>query len=333
MRHNGVAGCHPRFQFWAMIRTTKRYCLAAAVSLLAGLPASLPAQEGAVFHSNSRLVVLHATVLDKTGRLVTDLPKTAFQIYENGVAQELKVFRREDAPVSIGLVIDDSGSMADKRQKVAAAALAFAKASHPDDEVFVIHFNENTYLDMDFTHDHARLEQGLKTFNTHGITAMREAIRLAIAHLEDRAAEDKKVLVVVTDGEDNASQVSRDYLVKAAQQSGVLLYAIGILSEVNDDESRRAKRELDALTEATGGQAYYLNDVAEADQTARAIAHDIRNQYTLAYSPSNQDLDGTFRKIDVTAADPRKLSVRTRSGYWANGTAAATNQPPPSPGQ
>lgn len=316
-----------------MIRISKQHLLAATLSVLAGLTAPLAAQDGAVFRSDSRLVVLHATVLDQAGHLVTDLPKGAFHIHENGVPQELKIFRREDAPVSIGLIIDDSGSMTNKRQKVAAAALAFAKASHPDDEVFVIHFNENAYLDMDFTHDHTRLEEGLRTFNTHGTTAMREAVRIAIEHLEHKAAEDKKVLIVITDGEDNVSQVSRDHLVKAAQQSGVLIYAIGILSEVNDDETHRAKLELDALTEATGGQAYYLNDVAEADDTARAIAHDIRNQYTLAYSPSNQDLDDTFRKIDVVAAGPQKLSVRTRSGYWANGTAAAKNQPPPSPGQ
>ena len=233
--------------------------------------------------------------LDQEGHLVTDLPQSAFHVFENGVEQEIKLFRREDAPVSIGLVIDDSGSMSNKRAEGCGRRHGADQASHPDDEVFVIHFNEKSYLDTDFTHDHRRSEQGLQTFHTHGTTAMRDAIRLGIEHLEQRAAEDKKVLIVVTDGEDNESLVSRDYMVKTAQQSGVLIYAIGILNESTDDETARAKRELDALTKATGGQAYYLNDVSEATATADDIAHIIRNQYTLAYSPSNQVLDGVYR--------------------------------------
>jgi VWFA-related protein len=295
--------------------------------VLAASAAPLAAQDGAVFRSDSRLVVLHATVLDQERRLVTDLPKSSFHVYENGTEQELKIFRREDAPVSIGLVIDDSGSMTNKRQKVAAAALALVTASHPEDEVFVLHFNEKTFLDTDFTHDRARLEQGLKTFDTHGTTAMREAVRLGIEHLERKAAEDKKVLIVITDGEDNESAVTRDYVVKAAQQSGVLVYCVGILNEVNDDETRRAKRELDSLTQATGGQSYYLNDVSEAAATATEIAHVIRNQYTLAYSPSKQQLDGTFRKIEVMVNRP-SLAVVTRSGYWASSATAASNRGP-----
>ena len=291
------------------------------------MAAPLAAQDGAVFRSDSRLVVLHATILDQQGNLVTDLPRSAFHIYENGVEQELKVFRREDAPVSIGLLIDDSGSMSNKRQKVAAAAMALVNASHPDDEVFVIHFNEKSYLDTDFTHDHRRLEQGLQTFATHGTTAMRDAIRLGIEHLEHRAVEDKKVLIVVTDGDDNESLVSRDYIVRTAQQSGVLVYGVGILNETSDDETARAKREMDALTRATGGQSYYLKDVSEATATAEEIAHVIRSQYTLAYSPSDQGLDGSYRKVKVSVNQPQ-LAVLTRSGYWANGEADAHNREP-----
>ncbi len=304
--------------------------LAATLSLLAGLAAPLSAQEqsGAVFRSDSRLVVLHATVLDPEGHLITDLPRSAFHVFENGAEQDLKVFRREDAPVSIGLIIDDSGSMINKRRRVAAAALSLIKASHPDDEVFVIHFNEKAYLDTDFTHDHAQLESALNRFDSRGTTAMREAIRLGMSHLERKASEDKKVLIVVTDGEDNTSNVSKDYIVKTAQQTGVLIYTVGILNEVSDAETQRARRELDALTTATGGQSFYLNDASEADQTAKVIARDIRSQYTLAYSPSSQELDGTYRRIEVIANDPRQLMVRTRAGYWANGQATARNSPP-----
>ncbi len=319
-----------------MLGFPRTQVLAATVlSLVAGVVAPVRAQEPeAVFRSDSRLVVLHATVLDKDGHLVTTLPQSAFHVYENGVEQELKVFRREDAPVSIGLIIDDSGSMVNKRQKVAAAALALVKASHPDDEVFVLHFNEKAYLDTDFTSDPRRLDQALKTFDSRGTTAMRDAIRLAIEHMDRKASEDKKVLIVITDGEDNASNISRDYIVKQAQQSGVLVYAIGLLTEIDDEKTQQAKHELDVLTQATGGQAYYLNDVSEADGTARDIAHNIRNQYTLAYTPTNQEMDGTYRKIQVVAQGPADLTVKTRAGYWAGtGTAAKINRPAGPPAQ
>jgi Ca-activated chloride channel homolog len=317
-----------------MSGTPKLKTAVVGLSLLALLAPPAAAQEdsAAVFRSDSRLVVLHATVLDQEGRRIINLPKGAFRVYENGVEQDLKVFRREDSPVSIGLIIDDSGSMSNKREKVAAAALAMVRASHPDDEVFVMHFNEKSYLDLDFTSDPERLRQGLNTFDSRGTTAMREAVRLAIAHMDHKAREDKKVLLIVTDGEDNTSQVSRDQVVKLAQQSGVLVYSIGILNEIGDAQTELARRELDALTQATGGQAYYLDSVAGADTTARDIARDIRNQYTLAYTPVNQDLDGTYRRIQVTASqNTEQLTVRTRSGYYASGPAAAKAKPPANP--
>ncbi len=288
---------------------------------LAGLAAPLAAQDSppTVFRSDSRLVVLHATVLDADGRLVTNLPQSAFHVFENGVPQEVKVFRREDAPVSICLIIDDSGSMTNKRDRVAAAALALVEASHPDDEVCLVHFNEKAYLDLDFTHDRKQLDEGLRHFDTRGTTAMRDAVRLAIDHLERKAAEDKKVIILVTDGEDNTSVIGQDYVIRAAQQSGVLIYAIGILNEIDDEQTHRAQRDLDALTQATGGQSYYLKDASEASPTALEIAHSIRNQYTLAYSPSNQVLDGMFRRILVKATGPVPLTVVTRAGYWASG--------------
>jgi VWFA-related protein len=296
--------------------------------LLAGLAATLGAQDlpPTVFRSDARLVVLHATVLDAEGRLVTNLPQSAFHVFENGVEQEIKVFRREDAPVSIGLIIDDSGSMTNKRDRVAAAALALVEASHPDDEACIVHFNEKAYLDLDFTHDRQRLEEGLKKFDTHGTTSMRDAVRLAIEHMERKASEDKKVLILVTDGEDNTSAVGRDYVIRTAQQSGVLIYAVGILNEIDDEQTHRAQVELDALTQATGGQSYYMKDSSEAGRTALEIAHNIRNQYTLAYSPSNQVLDGLFRRILVKASGAAPLTVLTRAGYWASGQRALPNR-------
>ena len=301
---------------------------AAALLLPAGLIAQLQAQDGAVFRSDSRLVVLHATVLDESGRPVTDLPRSAFQVSENGVQQELKVFRREDAPVSMGLIIDDSGSMISKRQRVAAAGLALIEQSHPGDEVFVAHFNEKTFLDADFTGDRARLKRGLETFDSRGTTAMRDAIRLAIQHLSRQAKEDKKVLVLVTDGEDNSSRVDRDFVVKLAQQSGVLVYTVGLLTEIDDEKTRQAERELTALARATGGQVFFLQDVSQVDRTAGEIAHLIRNQYTLAYTPTDEQLDGTYRRIEVAVTAPRPVQVLTRSGYYAIAAATAKAEAP-----
>lgn len=290
--------------------------LLAATLIFAAFPAAAQ-DEPTVFRSDSRLVVLHATVLDENGELVTNLAQSAFHLFENGVEQNIKVFRREDAPVSIGLLVDDSGSMIPKREKVAAAGLGFIRASHPDNEVFVQHFNEKTYLDADFTNDINKLERALETFDSRGTTAMRDAMRLAITHLERRGREDKKVLVVVSDGEDNTSDTTRDYVIKQAQQGAVIVYAVGILTEIDDDKARAARQELEQITRATGGRAFFLNSVEEIGRTAATIARDIRNQYTLAYTPTNEALDGTYRKLDLQIDAGRPLTVRSRTGYWA----------------
>lgn len=289
----------------------------AAASLL-GRPAAAQVENpGFVFRYEARLVVLHATVVDGTGNLVTDLARSAFHVYEDGVEQALKVFKREDAPVSLGLVIDASGSMLGKRDKVRSAALTLVRASHPGDEVFVINFNERAYLDADFTSDTARLEEGLARGESQGITAMRDAVRLALEHLWRKGERDKKVILVVSDGEDNSSAIDLKYLVRAAQQTGILIYALGLLGEAGREATARAKKELDALAQATGGQAWYLDDVAQSERVALEAARDIRNQYTLAYTPLNQALDGAHRRIRVTAEGPLPLTVRTRTGYYA----------------
>jgi VWFA-related protein len=246
------------------------------------------------------------------------------------VQQQIKVFKREDVPVSMGLIVDNSGSMRDKRPKVEAAALALVKDSNPQDEVFIVNFNDEAFLDRPFTSDIKDMEEGLARIDSRGGTAMRDAIRMSIDYTKEKAKKDKKVLVVVTDGNDNSSLISLENLVKSAQNSGVLIYTVGLLSEEERREAKRCKRALEELSSVTGGEAYFPKELAEVDRVAHQVARDIRNQYTLAYTPVNIALDGSYRQIKVTANGPNRPTARTRSGYYATpegvgGNASARN--------
>jgi Ca-activated chloride channel homolog len=290
-------------------------CTIAAVGLWAqNTVRELPPE--ATFQAGTRLVVLNISVFDKEGKVVRDLPKSAFAVYENGEKQEIKVFRQEDVPISLGLIIDNSASMTDKRDRVNSAALAMVKASNPQDEVFIINFNESAVLTKDFTNNIRDLESALRNIHPAGETAMRDALLLGIEHLRHHARRDKKVLVVVTDGEDNSSVETQEHLEEVAQQNDVIVYAIGLLGAEEPASAARAKKQLNELTSATGGRAWFPNDVAEIAEITPEIAHEIRNQYVLAYTPTNQALDGSFRKIRVDVNVPG-VTVRTRSGYYA----------------
>lgn len=276
-----------------------------------------PDSGDAVFTSETRLVPLNVTVTDKSGHLVPGLPRSAFQIFENNIPQQIKDFKGEDVPVSIGLIVDNSGSMREKRQSVESAALALVRDSNKQDEVFVVNFNDEPYLDTDFTSDIKVMEQALTKIDSRGGTAMRDAMKLSIDHLRDKAKRDKKVILVITDGNDNASVVSLTNLVKQAQQDDVLIYAIGLLSEEEKKEANSAKRALNLLTDSTGGLVFYPKDVSEVEKIAHEVARDIRNQYTITYTPTNQALDEKFRSIKVMVKAPGSATARTRLGYWA----------------
>jgi Ca-activated chloride channel family protein len=287
----------------------------------------LAQQQPTVFKSDTRLVVCHTTVIDKSGHLITNLTKDAFTVTENGAPQDIRLFKREDVPVSMGLIIDNSGSMRDKRAKVEAASLALVKDSNPEDEVFVVNFNDEAFLDLphgkNFTSDIKEMEEALTRIDSRGGTAMRDAIRMSIDHLKEKAHKDKKVLVVVTDGNDNSSVVTLENLVKASQQSEVLIYSVGLLGDEERREAVRAQRALKQLAEATGGAVFFPKELTEVDKIAHQVAHDIRNQYTISYSPSNTAMDGTFRQIKITVKAPGNPTVRTRSGYYATPDQAA----------
>jgi Ca-activated chloride channel homolog len=271
----------------------------------------------AQFRADTRLVVLHASVTDRKGKLITNLNKDAFRVFENGQLQQVKVFRREDVPVSLGIIIDDSGSMATKRSRVEAAALSMVRASNPQDEVFIVNFNDDAFLDVPFTNDMHKMEQGLARIDSRGGTAMRDAINMSLDYMRAEAKKDKKVLMVITDGNDNASNVSLEKVVARSNQRDTLIYAIGLFTDEERREAAKARRALNELTSATGGLAFYPKEVNEVQALALEIAHDIRNQYTIAYSPNIQALDGSYRQIKVTVDAPGKPVVRTRSGYYA----------------
>lgn len=270
-----------------------------------------------IFSSETRYVPLNVTVTDKSDHLVMNLQESAFQIFENNVVQPIKIFKHEDVPVSMGLVIDNSGSMRSKRAGVEAAAVTLVKDSNPQDESFVVNFNDEPYLDQDFTSDIAVLQKGLERIDSKGGTAMRDAIRVSIDHLHDKAKRDKKVVIVITDGNDNASMVTLESLVKLAQQDGTLIYVIGLLGEEDKSEAAKAKRAIKSLVDATGGQVFYPKDVSEVEPIAHQVAHDIRNQYSIWYAPLNENLDGLFRSIKVVVKAPGNPVARTRLGYWA----------------
>jgi len=297
-----------------MRRPNDRLLPRVAPLLLAGvLAGGLYAQ----FRADTRLVVLHASVADKRGKLLTNLNKDAFKVFENGQPQLVKVFHREDVPVSMGIIIDDSGSMATKRARVEAAALSLVRESNRQDEVFIVNFNDDWFLDVPFTDDIHKMEQGIAKIDSRGGTAMRDAISASLDYMREKAKKDKKVLLIITDGNDNASNTSLEKIVSRSNQSETLVYAIGLFTEEEKHDAAKARRALNELTNTTGGLAFYPKDVSEVQALAVEIAHDIRSQYTIAYTPSIQELDGSYRQIKVTVEAPGKPVVRTRSGYYA----------------
>lgn len=293
-----------------------------------GQQAAVPDNGPATFTADTRLVLLPVSVSDKSGKLITNLQRQAFKVYENGSEQAIKLFRREDVPISLGIIIDNSGSMREKRSRVETASLDLVKASNPNDEVFVVNFNDEAYLDVPFTNDIKKLEEGVARIDSRGGTAMRDAISMSIDYLREKGKRDKKVLLVITDGNDTASAGTLEKTIDKARNGEVLIYAIGLLNEEERREGRKAKRALDAITKESGGLSFYPKDATEVDKIALQVAQDIRNQYTIAYSPTIQALDGSFRQIKVVVNGPGKPTVRTRSGYYAspNGIKKAVSQ-------
>jgi VWFA-related protein len=200
---------------------------------------------------------------------------------------------------------------------VEAAAVRLVKASNPEDQVFIVNFNDEAYLDCPFTNSIPKLEEGVARIDSRGGTAMRDAISMSIDYLKEEGKLDKKVILAVTDGDDNMSSGTLEQLVEKAQRAEVLVYAIGLLNEEERRIARRAKRALDAITSASGGLPYYPQELAEVDQIALQVAHEIRNQYIIAYTPSDPSMNGSYRQIRVAVDGPNRPVARTRTGYYA----------------
>src|ERR1700752_3612848 len=211
---------------------------------------------GFVFRKQVEEVVLHATVVDDKQRMVMNLDKAAFNVFEDGKPQNIVSFRREDIPVAMGIVIDNSGSMREKRDKVNKAAINLVKASNRQDEAFIVNFNDEYYLDQDFTNDLLKLKEALEKIDARGGTALYDAVVASADHLKRNARLEKKVLFVVTDGEDNASNETLEQAVKQLQEeNGPQVYAIGVLGD--EEHPKRAKRALEIIAQRTGGIAFF----------------------------------------------------------------------------
>jgi Ca-activated chloride channel homolog len=272
------------------------------------------------------LVVLLASVVDSHGRIVEDLKQENFRVYEDKVEQKLAIFRREDIAITLGLVVDNSGSMHDKRERVNSAALGFVQTSQRNDEVFVVNFNDEFYLDLDkdFSSDVTELREALERIDSRGSTALYDAVIGSLDHLK-KGTRDKKILLVITDGEDNASRKTLEVAVEEAHKSSAVIYGIGLLSQESKHDAKRARKALLALTTATGGMSFFPESVQEIEAICAEISNDIRNQYVLAYYPTNAAHDGSFRAVHVDVIPPRgrgKLDVHTRTGYFAGRSSA-----------
>jgi VWFA-related protein len=283
------------------------------------------------------LVQLPISILDKEGRPVNGLAQEHFQVFEDKTLQQISLFKHEDVPLSVGLVIDNSGSMRNKRERVNSAALSFVRESNPEDQTFIVNFDDTAYLEQDFTGSIGDLMDALDNLDTRGETALYDAVFLSVDHVKG-GNKDKKALLLISDGEDNTSKYGFNKALEQLRESKVTLYAIGLLEE-NDQRgglfkkspSKKAREALQQFAEATGGQAYFPKSLDEVEDLCKRIAHDLRNHYTIGYSPTNRKLDGSWREVEVKVNPPKsvpsKISVRTKPGYYApNGAPTSNNQ-------
>jgi VWFA-related protein len=271
-------------------------------------------------HEDVDEVLLSCAVVDEKGRPIMDLGRNSFHVWEDGAPQSVRSFVHQDLPVSMGILIDSSGSMLDKRTAVNGAALQLLEESNPRDSAFVVNFNEHAYLDQPFTVDRVALERGIDHFEARGATAMYDAVAASADELSRHAKQPKQVLLIITDGADNASRLNRDEAIRRVQNlGGPVVYTIGLLFDSDPREYQKAHDDLATLAEDTGGVAYFPKSLDQVNEIASEVARDIRNQYTVGYHSTRAASLGGYRTVHVEAqaSGHGKLTVRTRRGYYA----------------
>ena len=286
-------------------------------------PGALKKGQNGVYtlHEDVDEVLLNCTVIDENGKPVEDLRQSDFHIWEDGAPQTPNSFQHQDLPVSMGLIIDNSGSMRDKRGAVNAAAMTMLRNSNTQDAAFVVNFSDHAFLDQGFTSDISQLNRGLSHFDSQGTTAMYDAVAASADELSKHAKQPKQALLIITDGADNASRLSLEQAIRRVQNlGGPVVYTMGLLFDTEPDESQRARSALDMLSEETGGVAYFPRSLDEVDKIARDIARDIRNQYVVGYHSTKPSSIEGYRTVHVEVRAPRhgRIIVRTRKGYFAH---------------
>src|SRR5262249_20399017 len=266
-----------------------------------------------VFKKQVEEVVLHASVYDDQRRPVPNLEKSAFSVFEDGVAQTVTSFRRQDVPVAMGIVVDNSGSMSDKREQINQAVMNLIAASNPQDQIFVVNFGTEPYLDQDFTSDAKLLQTALHQVSSRGSTALYDAVVASAVHLDNNPQRlEKKVLLVITDGQDNLSRETvEDASRRLEKRDGPVIYSIGLLGSGLQQSGREA---LQRLAQDRGGVAYFPDTLDQVNSITRTVARDIRGQYIIAYKPRNQNGKPAYQsvKVEAHAAGYGNLTVRTR---------------------
>jgi Ca-activated chloride channel family protein len=267
---------------------------------------------------NLNLVVLPVAVRDKKGGFASDLREQDFEVYEDGVRQTIRLFRHEDIPVTAGLVVDHSGSMQTKMTDVLMAARTFVHFSNPEDQMFVVNFNERVTPGLPpsirFTNREDEMQAAILKAPVAGETALYDAMNVALDSLQTGERE-KKVLLVISDGGDNASTTALPQILKKAEESTAIIYAIGIYDASDPDKNPGVLRR---IAKATGGEAFFPDDISKVGGICEGIARDIRHQYAIGYVSGNTQPGGR-RVIRVTARSAGKdLIVRTRTSYTGN---------------
>jgi Ca-activated chloride channel family protein len=304
--------------------------IAASLMQAAGFPPALvrlpQRHRPQVIRREAELVVLPVTVTNRRGQFVSGLKAEDFRVFENGKLQTISLFTQNDVPVAVGLMVDGSASMNPNRPEVLAAARDFLVSSNPQDQIFVVNFNEKASLGLrpsiPFTSNAKELEAAVLRGPTAGMTALYDATALGLRHLA-LSTRDKKALIIISDGGDDASTDTFRQVLSAARHSNAIIYSIGIIAErqaqVNPEALRKLARE-------TGGDAFFPKSASDLPAICREIAQDLRDQYTIGYVPSNPSRDGTYRAIRVSVHVPGRgrLTARTRKGYFvASGPAQA----------